>query len=335
MQAKVDVHGSGIVISDVTVVDLARWSFQSHAFVGDSFNVSCLLQGSVSADEGVIVDFSAGKKAIKQALDLHIPGDGSESTTTIASRNGFDHKLALPSDPLFRVLTDAEQVRLEQAQFSVENVSETHVRVCQAHSGEFELEVPHDSLRFIPADVLFDLDRHELSSLSLLIERHLASHLPHLDVRASLDRSPRLPMLEAIFPGMQRCTVPFRYTHGLARSASYGCQNILHGHHSFAVSADPHDALRIASYLDGAYLFNGQHRLITGVPGEQVRFRYVSAQRGTFDYRVPRNCSMERLIDVGAEPTIENIAKHCAASLRLTRPFFVSEGLQKGCFFCP
>jgi hypothetical protein len=319
---------AGIVLEDVTVIDLARWSFSGNRFVGDSLNVHCMLKGAVTPDEGVILDFSAGKRQIKAAIDAHVAPALESSPEQLAQLNGFDHKIVLPTKPEFRELVADEASKFSQLAVEAHRVSDTHARVTIDSGHRLSLTVPINALRLVPADVLFDLDARELLSLATLIATHLEKTLPALRVEVGCDQEPRVRFIKGLF-GPTPFIESFCYTHGLPVSSSVGCQNIMHGHRSFVASGDIATSQRIAGYLNDAYLYNAAYRTT-----EATEFSYESSARGGFRYESNPD-GHTRFIGLRAEPTVENIAAHVAEKLRITAPFFVSEGLQKGCYVAP
>ena len=317
-----------IFVDNVTVIDLSRWSFRKQAFRGDSFNLHCKVSGPVEPQEGVVVDFSKGKKEIKAAVDRHVELEGDLPVATILNRNGFDHKLVLPSAPRFRTLSAKEAELFSASQFSIERTSETHCAVTTKRSPQIALHMPLDALKSLPADILFDLEGGDTRRFQAIISEFLATTIEGLHFTASLDRKPHTGTIEHTFGGDYHL-VKYSYTHGLRNSSSFGCQNIAHGHSSFVASVDQAEALAISSYLHGAHIYDGStwDKALDGCA-------YETRSRGTFTYSGVRRAHTH-LVDVGAEPSIENIAAYVASELKIRSPFFLSEGLQKGCYWEP
>lgn len=61
---------------------------------------------------------------------------------------------------------------------------------------------------------------------------------------------------------------------------------------------------------------------------------YSTDSRGHFVY-AGATPNHNKLLDIGAEPTVENMASFVAQQLRVSSPFFLSKGLQKGCYWEP
>jgi len=316
-----------IFINNTSVIDLGRWSFKSGSFRGDSFNCHCVIGGPADSDEGVVVDFSTGKGRVKALIDQHItPRQGDDLATSI-SNNGFDHKLFVPSAPAYRTLTAEEQSVISEVQFCYEFINDSHCRVTLEKVG-VALDAPVDALRSLPADVLFDIDNDDFGSCQRYIAQYLAGLLPELSFTIFLDRNPHINIIQQKF-GEKYSLFSFNYTHGLPNSTSYGCQNILHGHSSFVASVVKDDAARISGLLDGAFIHNGKHW-----DKESDTYSYTTPKRGAFGF-VGAKRSHAQFLDVGTEPTIENIAQFVAQRLDIRAPFFISEGPQKGCYWTP
>lgn len=297
-------------------------------FKGDSLNFHCTIGGPVDAKEGVVVDFSKGKREIKRALDHHIQTRGDRQVESLLSDNGFDHKLIVPTEPLYRRLSESERGAVSSLDLRADRISDSHCRVTAREIPHFEIELPIDALRSLPADILFDLESGDLKPLQRFLSGYLATSLPGLLINPSLDRRPHTATLEHTL-GPDYHLFTYNYTHGLRNSSSYGCQNILHGHLSFVASLSREDASRISNLLDGAFLYDGTN----WAEGDES-CGYTTHTRGTFSFKGAKR-THHQSIDIGAEPSIENIAAFVAERLRIRSPFFLSEGLQKGCYWEP
>jgi len=322
------VNAAAILVNRATVIDLAFWKPHEKAFAGASFNVHCLLSGPVDGnnrDEGVVADFSTAKKTIKRDIDQHIDPYQFDSPTDAALANGFDHKLVLPTKEFFRPLTGEESQLFESAVFKFERTGETHCLVTNQQMPQFRLLVPLNALRLVPADVLFDLEKEVFTPFEKYLGDFLQQSLPGVTIKSFVDQRPDLGPLGRLLGG--KCHIEFfDYAHGLRHSSSYGCQNILHGHLSFVASMDPSEAQQISKYLNGAYLY--QSKVTHGsVP---LRIEYHTDARGEFSYQ-PGEGDHQNNLNLGNEPTVENLGAHIASVLKTRSPFFLSEGLQKGC----
>jgi hypothetical protein len=319
---------SQIFIDNITVIDLSRWSFKERGFVGDSFNLHCRIGGALNPTEGVVIDFSGGKKKIKQVIDEHVTAAHEVPLENLLASNGFDHKLVLPTDPMFRALSSEESRLAESCRFAIARTSDTHCSITALGSRGPALNVPFDSVKPIPADVLLDVERGDVGSFKRMLSLFLEARLNGLRCLPVVDRKPHTSVVEDIL-GPDYRIQSYSYTHGLRNSSSFGCQNILHGHQSFVASSDAEEAALIARYLDRTHIYDGATR-----EGGGVTLAYETDARGEFSYRLATDYPA-RLLDIRTEPTIENIAGFVADALEIRCPFFLSEGLQKGCFWEP
>jgi hypothetical protein len=315
-------------VDNITVIDFGRWSFRDGGFRGDSLNLHCRIGGALNPHEGVVIDFSNGKKKIKSSIDSHKETNGDVPVATMLAENGFDHKLILPSEPRFRDLSQSERKLFADATVSVERTSETHCLVRASNLPKLRLELPINALRSTPADVLFDLEAGDLRPMQRLISEFLGDNIEGLTFTSFLDRKPHTNSVEHAL-GFEYHLQKYSYTHGLRNSSSFGCQNILHGHASFVASHNEGEAIAISQYLYGAHLYDG-----STWDSKRDGMAYSTDSRGHFAYdgATPNHI---KLLDIGAEPTVENMASFVAQELRISTPFFLSEGLQKGCYWEP
>jgi 6-pyruvoyl-tetrahydropterin synthase len=139
------------------------------------------------------------------------------------------------------------------------------------------------------------------------------------------------------FQPMLQNFATFRYTHGLKSSTSWGCQNIVHGHHSY-IAIDAEDAVEatqlaqeIATSLDKMMFvwsenFSYVDRRISYVT-PRGEFEIVSVNYDAFSsyvFETPQETTIENLVSVIAEMWEDDLKKIGAYSL------YVSEGLSKG-----
>lgn len=132
---------------------------------------------------------------------------------------------------------------------------------------------------------------------------------------------------------------PFRYTHGLKNSSSFGCQNILHGHRSFVrVEDKQHKALNelsgiIAKALNNVYFVNKEH-----FNTDDYSITYKSKTRGEWRLQFNHLEKKQRIIELPCDPTIENIVSYVSKYVLIPLSsesenvggIFISEGLTKG-----
>jgi len=129
----------------------------------------------------------------------------------------------------------------------------------------------------------------------------------------------------------------FRSVHGLPKSSSWGCQNICHGHNSFALALRKGDVqIPAASHIISDYYSNAfiyAKEFVTEY-SEVYEIEYTT-ERGTFCMRIPKD---KKVILLEKEPTIENMVEHVikenySGLLGLgVDKVFISEGLKKGSY---
>lgn len=190
------------------------------------------------------------------------------------------------------------------------------------------------------AIVVFDFP-YDVSNLESWISGFLTAtlHGSGIMVRAHLDEKFVLPLNKGEAP---HCS--FRYTHGLAYSTSYGCQNIVHGHLSYIQAEMNHlddidymageeVVFEISEFLHNKYLVNRSHVMNNGdLEDGRVLVQYKSRDRGFQEVVVDG----DMVVILEDEPTIENIVKfigvHFKEMLATSgiKSLYVSEGLSKG-----
>lgn len=305
---------NSIFLNNVTLVDAAYLSYHGRP-IGVSVSPVFLVSGSVSNDEEVVVDFSKCKKIIKDMID--------------DQENGFDHKLWV--DPESNALTG-----LRHSNDSV------HLQT------EFlALSVPQNAVRYVPN---LTTNVHTfLPYVATEMENFLNERMAYLgvDVQVSIPmpepvNQAGLCMLYNLNSGDIE-TESFKYTHGLPKSSSWGCQNILHGHESFVTVGGGDDIgrmdliERILKFVDGAYLYDETlegYSIHDGAgEGDFGTSHYYVTARGAFSLSLSHKV---QTIGIEGAPTIENIttfvAKTFAKELEAAGVTLlaVSEGLWKG-----
>lgn len=300
---------STIYIKNLTVIDHA-WINQHGVPVGGSFNPTFLLTGALDQDERVVVDFGTAKKMLKAIIDD--PTDG------------LDHKLWVFDTPI-------------DYQLNKEHVA--------SHWFEAKFGDQH-AVRRIP---LSYREYSKTGKLAAWMGEWLSLKLAEMGQRVKVevqlesrdfDRIRSHP--EAPSPHART----FTYTHGLAKSTSWGCQNVVHGHLSWVYADATSDVElvneNLARLLDLKYFYNQKHR--TGVFRDSIS--YESRDRGlfTFDcnhapFKDSEVGSQFQAIAINDEPTIEALARWVAvqhfAMLKdkgVTK-IYLSEGPTKGCVF--
>jgi hypothetical protein len=296
-----------IFINSVTVIDCARFSPERGEFVGDSFNLHTFISGDANGQEEVVVDFSSGKKLIKAAIDGHVFHQENASQGDRSKDNGYDHKTWITEDLVQQYSENGRYIELEGPK-------------------GFRMAAPSNAVKILPKDVLTNLEGGSTKELQYHIKGFLEASIPGFSFEVFLDRSPFTNCSSHLF-GKEFNTIGFQYLHGLKQSTSYGCQNIFHGHGSVVSSEDLDAAIAIAKYLDGGYLYEAK-----SVSPQLPNFAYETPERGAFSLTISEDPTI-KLIDIGGEPTIENLSQHVAQVLQIRAPFLISEGLQKGAYY--
>lgn len=295
---------------------------------GLSFVPAFRVHGNVSGDEQVIEDFSSIKKRIKQLID--------------DPDYGYDHKLIIPmvsdkakDDPFYLQHSD----HLQHSGSKGVKLDVGHIRInCPSNA----IRVIHDfSTQTTVEPVLTLIQRSMEDYLSTRLGMKVEVFIPEPQVVQPNG-------LHYFCPERHAIAYQFEYTHGLPKSTSWGCQNILHGHSSFIQLAsdrfgDTEEsqafvdssltalAESIAAYLDEAYIVCKDYYQNSN--GLQV-ISYESRDRGYFELHLPSDYNV---VVMDNEPTIENITQHIAkqfeAELKENRvtSLAISEGLWKGC----
>jgi 6-pyruvoyl-tetrahydropterin synthase len=197
-------------------------------------------------------------------------------------------------------------------------------------------------------DALYPFDYKDGAGVVLLLEERLASDLGQLFPEFTFQ-----VFLSESFSRHNDCV--FYYSHGLAKSTSFGCQNIIHGHTSMVAlkvqsfeefqhvvdgssvgtwtnnRKQIDDALRkVRSIANRAYFYCAAHW-----NAAESCIEYTSA-RGRFKLTLPKK---QKLVELAAEPTVENMVAWFTEQLRniltaeafsMIQRVYVSEGLWKG-----
>jgi 6-pyruvoyl-tetrahydropterin synthase len=340
-----------IFLNNITQIDhamLVPGRDGATTILGGSLNLSVRLWGTNTANEHVVVDFSAVKKDIKALIDNH---------TT-----GFDHKLwvFVPSEPL----TDGD-IQLMGGDIAsirsvLDNIRLPGVELMNAHgetcSGSHYMEdigclysdkacaeVPHRSIRTLmwPGDwstlmdelsnlqvngitkKLYDDSRNPVmtsvrDNIAAYLTKHICLKYPNVTrIDCTLNTQMMFPRPDE---GRDYSWGKFRYAHGLKSSSSLGCQNMFHGHLSFVwaeseASGAPGEAAldevisTIARELDGVVFAKQENMSNRGGAFGGPALAY-NCPRG------PYSCLIEVLgrfpIVIESETTIENLARFVA-----------------------
>jgi hypothetical protein len=300
------MKSSKLFLNNITVID--------HAYIGDdgrqhggSFHASFTVEGKVDAVEQVVIDFSAVKKQIKAIVD--------------DNTNGFDHKL-----------------------WVIQGYSSADVIVHQPQPGyvtiksaALELTGPLDMMRLVNATGYV---KDEIAAdLGAYVQAELVKLHPGIDIAV------KCKLNEVMFTNTDKAW-PFRYTHGLRNSTSWGCKNIAHGHlswleveHDDKYNADCKDCkgalatmqARLESEWHGAVLIDAANVVDFGT--DFITIAYTTS-RGKFTgkYRAPY--VKWKLFE--HETTVEHIVNAFVLENGYflerahVKAIYISEGLAKG-----
>lgn len=301
---------SSLFLHNVTHVDCAVINDKGLP-TGLSFVPVFKVTGDITGDEQVVMDFSKLKKQLKALID--------------DKENGYDHK--------FIVLSQEPAEKPANGEFSLT-------------FPDWSLTCPYDAVKTV---VVTD---NTTDGLLAIIAKDMANYLSRatgFEVECYIAEpefaSPNgLPHLCG---ETNAIAYSFEYTHGLPKSSSFGCQNIMHGHaaylhlgsnrsgrteeaQEFVDASLASLAELIATYLDEGYFVCKDH--VTKHKDGHYTVEYV-AERGHFKLSLPKEYNV---VVMENEPTIENIVKHVSevfkAELKENRvtSLAISEGLWKG-----
>ena len=298
-----------IKLDDITCLDAAevwvdRDAEEYVVLSGLSKMVSVEVGGDIDSEEQVIVDFANLKKTLKAMID--------------DEEQGFDHKLLIHADVFER-----ENVYIKLA--GNNGCKRDGLRIVKPN-GELAFQAKGHKFWRVYDDTLED-------NLGAYLTECLQWFYSNDSLTAKVTLHAR-PAHE--FDGTYRAT--FHYMHGLCKSSSYGCQNIVHGHSSYVQvvnkngDVDEFASNAIADYLDGSYVFNDAHaKGVVGVEEELLKIGYKSTKRGKWTMFLPYSYGLP----IFAEPTIENIVQHVVEVFEdelkeaQAEKVIISEGLTK------
>lgn len=310
------MSNSSIFFNEPTVID--------HSFIagdggcyGGSVNPSFFVSGDVSEDENVVLDFSSGKKRIKDAID--------------DNDNGFDHKCWI-----VRGISNFDSVYAVEDKRGVSDwdylaSGEDPDRVLTVSTRRLIITAPKSAFRFC-------LNQGNFADIYAAIEMEMKLWLQQTMPEFGFG----VRMCANAVPSTIKPYQLFRYVHGLKNSTSWGCQNIAHGHLSYIDVEVPKETdlgfkeqilKSIAKTLDNTIFISSENY----TRSEYFHtIQYESQTRGEFIMEMPVQRPFHKFIVLETETTIEHIIEYVAAkfapqlqSLKATR-LYVSEGLSKG-----
>lgn len=297
---------STMFLNNITAIDHA-YIDQNGQIVGGSVNPTMHVTGTIDEVEKVVVDFSTVKKSIKHIID--------------AKYSGFDHKLWIIEGYSNCRVIEAGGVNID---------IETPL---------FSMTAPRDAFKFIKTPVnlygVVDMTAAVINQMEQEIMQEMAMLHKGVGIEVSIDFD------ECFYgnPRMDTDMIPFRYTHGLKSSTSWGCQNIAHGHLSYlaAESDDPElseDLLKfIADDIDGTIFVYKDNIVDMNEAGIEIGYE---TGRGTFGMLIDADYASAKIVILKTETTVEFLAEAIAQQYRTelknagVKRLFVSEGLNKG-----
>ena len=263
--------------------------------VGGSLTPTMIVEGPVSADEAVVIDFSTGKKHLKALID-----DKEE---------GLDHKLIIGSwSKIDKVLIETNYVYIE--------------------TPHWVIEMPRNAVHVNSTE---DSSLLDIYTFDQVLKDYLEPSLQktHPDVTLSIqctDKVQGLPYFNHF--------APFRYTHGLKNSTSWGCQNIAHGHLSYIfIGAEDEVGAKILANKMARFYDNNMFVWEDNWSKKDHTVSY-DTERGHFSLKNKGAANVIALSPV--ETTIENLVEMMVVRFEdelkeiFAYEVFVSEGLAKG-----
>lgn len=317
---------STMFLSDVSVVDHAFIDNEGH-IIGGSFNPCFLVSGEVDQTEKVVVDFSTVKKSIKEIIDH--------------KETGFDHKLWVIEGWSKCEVIISDGVSDEGKKYQTMYIMTPHV----------SLSVPVNAVKRCHISELnmtsFDYYKHEDVAVwfNHYIQHEMEKKYPNINIKIETEITENMHHIFKSNPNRSDL-IPFRYTHGLKDSTSWGCQNIAHGHLSYMfVEYDPVTATTINKTMI-KNIINQQLEHITQDLHNVVfinKDNLIDNSTNQIGYETPRGFFSELITSdtnmkvLDTETTIEFLVEYVKnyfdpsfIQLYGLKTLYVSEGLSKG-----
>lgn len=313
---------SSITLSEITVIDHAYINNEGK-IIGGSFHASFVVTGKVDATESVVVDFSTIKKDIKENIDSAI--------------DGFDHKLWMING--WSLIENGAATMLESFEHDITKI----------YTPSTVLEVPSNAVKVIEELPILEADYTEFyleEAMGCFLVDKLSKKYPNINIDVQVVLTKNATIFDVRdFKHIE--PVYFRYSHGLKNSTSWGCQNIAHGHLSFATvyyNEDVVQATPIATFDSLSMLLTEIRQYLDDVVFiAESNITNRTATTVTVNYRTPRgtftcvyDTTVYTIIVLPIETTIEYIVEHVkdlfGALLKQAgaSKLLVSEGLSKG-----
>ncbi|WYW02606.1 hypothetical protein Peetri_00018 [Pseudomonas phage vB_PpuM-Peetri] len=359
-----------MLLNNVTAIDVGFLT--DRGVFGASVRPSFLITGEMSEDEQVVVDFSTIKKSIKDLIDHKELGIDHK---TIVIGNCRKELSAEEGDNTIRVVMDGPEGGAVCMDAPVDAFVFLEDRCPGILSTDWNTKGKPlvDTLTVGRYGTLVAAERFVIPLVQELLSRELPKHFLGLtDIKVFYNMDVTTP----VQPSHVRANATFKdadhnplsdmqvedsiritYSHGLPRSTSWGCQNIVHGHVSVVTLALPHARVERASKilqdirhdLAGKYLVAERDVLPAVVePAEEGEEQaqpqgtwvgFESMSRGPFSLFLPYGDTQIKVMPT--DTTVENIAQYiwdthvqpAIEAYELTDvSMYVSEGLDKGAF---
>lgn len=284
------MNTSTMFLRKLTQIDMGL--IYNGILTGHSYNLSCLVEGSVETDEQVVVDFSTIKKDIKNEID--------------SKEYGIDHKVVVFENDNNWMYTSNNDC----FKYIHDNI---------------QLELPRNAICIIPkySEHLLQILEEYLNKF--LLEKLKQKHPNLVSIKCSLNEN-------VVSDDNNKLLGKFRYNHGLKNSSSWGCQNIAHGHLSFIeIDNKQLDFLYLAKIIEelnnSHFIFNEN---ILEDTYEYIKFGYTT-ERGYFECKLNKNNNKIILMDkeTTIENIVEYVYNRYNFK-QYDVKLFVSEGLCKG-----
>ena len=306
-----------IVINDLTCLDCALlFTNKGEPYImGASYMVNAEVTGNLD-NTGVVADFSDCKKSIKAKIDdsasLSFNIDTKEPLYNVS---GLDHRL---------IIYKGIKKQLELAGYTF-SVTEDNLVLRHEKTNTEYLNVPINAVAFV-------------TDIREAIERR--SSTDTYSVKATISGNHTVMYNESLGTSLY-----IQYAHGLPKSTSYGCKNLVHGHTSMIGSSSKLASSELSRALGIRHATDKQLlKPIYVVNRDYIQYEDAthiivgySIERGSFSYRIDKDIYSIWILD--CETTCENILDYLGEKLKESDVYnsqlrgtklYISEGLTKG-----
>jgi len=233
---------------------------------------------------------------------------------------GYDHKLWLPMD------------------VEIDEIQDDYAGTVEIKTSAMKLIIPQTAIKLVSS----------MSNVDLEIEEYLENGLReiHPNVNIKVD----VALNEGIHPNCKinsEHVILFRYTHGLKYSTSRGCQNLAHGHLSFAeLNSRPGISKReLSQAYDHVYTVINQINRANLVWADNIKYHtafneiHMEYQTVRGNWTATFNPYEQKTVIFDKETTVENLTEWIVERLdvQMLKEYgifgiFISEGLSKGAY---